>query len=325
MQPLPLPPVSPPRSSSGGAWLVLLGALCFSTSGTAQALAPQGATPWVIGALRMQVAFLALLIWCCLRHTLPREPHSWPLRWVLPAAGGLVLFQLCFFKGVQLAGVAVGTVASIGFSPLVAALLAWLLLGERPGPRWYASTLLSLAGLICLNLGGSGPVRLSHLLLPLAAGTGYALYFVCSRPLGRAHSPDSIMLVLSGLSGLALLPVLVFFPLRWLASPAGIGTALYLGVVTAALAFTLTTAGLRRTSAASAATLALAEPLGAACWGIFLLREGIQGTQLLGLALLAGGMIILSTERPAQPAAPAEANTGSMTDAPAASTMRHSP
>ena len=49
--------LSQPRESDPrGAMLVLLGALCFSTSGTAQAFAPEGATPYVVGALRMQVA-----------------------------------------------------------------------------------------------------------------------------------------------------------------------------------------------------------------------------------------------------------------------------
>ena len=291
-------PPSPAAPAPGrGACLVLLGALCFSTSGTAQALAPEGATPYVIGALRMQVAFLALLVWCLLRKRLPQQLHHWPLRWLLPAAGGLVLFQLCFFRRVQLTGVAVGTVASIGFSPLAAAVLAWLLLGERPGPRWYAATLLSLAGLCCLS-GADGTVPWTSLLLPLAAGTGYALYFVCTRPLGRQYAPDSIMLVLTGLSGLALLPVLPASPLYWLVSPAGTATALYLGTVTAALAFSLTTAGLRLTRAATAATLALAEPLAAACWGIFLLHERLSAVQLAGLGLLVAGMAILATERP---------------------------
>ena len=165
------------ETATRGALLVLLGALCFSTSGTAQAFAPEGATPYVIGALRMQVAALALLVWCALRGRLPHLAN-WPLRWMLPAALGLVAFQIFFFKGVQLAGVAVGTVVAIGFSPLVAALLAWAVLGERPALLWFPST--ALAGLICLYLGDGTAADWQRLVLPLAAGAGYACYFVFS-------------------------------------------------------------------------------------------------------------------------------------------------
>lgn len=291
---------SPPeqqKAGSSGAVLVLLGALCFSTSGTAQAFAPEGATPYVIGALRMQVAALALFAWCACRGRLPRL-GEWPLRWVLPAALGLVAFQVCFFKGVQLAGVAVGTVVAIGFSPLVAALLAWAVLGERPALLWYPSTALALAGLVCLNLGEGTSADWQRLVLPLAAGAGYACYFVFSKPLGVRFTPDSVMLMLCGLSGTLLLPMLLLFPIGWLASAAGAGTALYLGVVTAALAFSLTTAGLARTPAATAATLALAEPLAAACWGIFLLGEDVSTADCCGIGLLVLGVALLAFARP---------------------------
>lgn len=291
-------PSSAVRSEdSRGALFVLLGALCFSTSGTAQALAPEGATPYVIGALRMQVAALALLVWCAWRGRLPR-PADWPLRWTAPAALGLVAFQVCFFKGVQLAGVAVGTVVAIGFAPLVAALLAWGVLGERPSLVWYPSTALALAGLVCLNLGEGASAHWQRLLLPLAAGAGYACYFVFSKPLGVRLAPDSVMLVLCGLSGVLLLPALLLFPVGWLASAAGAGTALYLGLVTSALAFSLTTAGLARTPAATAATLALAEPLAAACWGIFLLHEEVTLLDGCGIGLLVVGVALLALVRP---------------------------
>ena len=54
------------------------------------------------------------------------------------------------------------------------------------------------------------------------------------------------MLLLCAGSGLLLLPVHFCTPPLWLLQPQGMGMALYLGVVTAALAFSLTLAGLRR-------------------------------------------------------------------------------
>ena len=46
---------------SGGALFVLLGAMLWGTTGTSQALAPAGATPLAVGALRVAIGGAALL------------------------------------------------------------------------------------------------------------------------------------------------------------------------------------------------------------------------------------------------------------------------
>lgn len=231
---------------AGGPLCIILGALCFSTTGTVQALAPDGSHPLGIGALRMQIGALALWAWCACRHSLPAGLRHWQLRWLIPATLGLLGFQVFFFWGVQQAGVAVGTVTAIGFSPVMAAILARIILGERPARIWYPATGLALAGLVLLNLGSSQDTSTAALLLPLLAGACYGAYFVFSKPLGRTHAPEHIMLLLCAGSGLLLLPVHFCTPPLWLLHPQGMGMALYLGVVTAALAFSLTLAGLRR-------------------------------------------------------------------------------
>ena len=240
---------------------------------------------------------LALLLWCALRGLLPRR-DGWPpelvLKRVIPAALALVGFQICFFRGVQEAGVAVGTVAAIGFSPVVVAVLGFLLLGEKPVKIWYASTALAIAGLILLNWrnGGSGGGG-SALVLPLAAGFCYACYYVFSKPLGQRHPPETVMMVLCLAGGVCLSPVFFLYPTAWMLSLPGALVALHLGVITTALAFSLTLAGLRETPAAAAATLGLGEPLGAACLGIFFLHESVGVPALAGMALLLGGAYLL--------------------------------
>ena len=162
-----------------------------------------------------------------------------------------------------------------------------------------------LALLFCWEV----PVRL--LLLPLLAGACYGAYFVFSKPLGRTHAPEHIMLLLCAGSGLLLLPVHFCTPPLWLLQPQGMGMALYLGVVTAALAFSLTLAGLRRTPTAMAATLALVEPLGAACWGIFLLHEPVGGQELAGMGLLFGGVALLALGKKTENTPPTEEHASS--------------
>lgn len=291
-------PASSCRFLPRGPLFILAGALCFSTTGFAQALAPEGATPYVIGGIRMLGGGLALLLWCALRGLLPRR-GGWPpdlvLKRVIPAALALVGFQICFFRGVQEAGVAVGTVAAIGFSPVVVAVLGFLLLGERPAKIWYLSTVLAVSGLVLLNWrsGGSGG-DVSALVLPLAAGFCYACYYVFSKPLGQKHPPETVMMVLCLVSGICLLPVFFVHPTAWMLSLPGALVALHLGVTTTALAFSLTLAGLRDTPAAAAATLGLGEPLGAACLGVFFLHESVGVPALAGMALLLCGVVLLT-------------------------------
>lgn len=276
-----------------GPLLVLLGALCFSTTGTVQAMAPEGATPYVIGALRMLGGGIALLLWCAWKGTLPRRGSSWPLRWLLPSLLALLGFQFLFFKGVLAAGVAVGTVVAIGFSPLVVAVLGFLLLKEKPAPVWYPATALALAGLILLNAGSGGQSDLSGILLPLGAGFSYACYFVFSKPLTRGNPPETVMMVLCLGSGLCMSPVFWLYPTAWLGTAVGALAALHLGVITTALAFSLTLAGLKSTPAATASTLSLGEPLGAACLGIFFLGERLSLSAASGIALIFFSVILL--------------------------------
>lgn len=255
---------------SYGPWLVLLGALCFSTTGTVQALAPEGSTPYAIGALRMLGGGLALLAWCAWRGLLPRPGH-WPLRLVGPSALALLGFQILFFKGVSVAGVAVGTVVALGFSPIVVAVLGAFVLKERPRAIWYPATAIAIVGLILLNGGAADGADLEAVLLPLGAGFSYACYFVFSKPLAQDNPPETVMMVLCLICGACLLPVFWLYPAAWLASPVGMIVALHLGVVTTAVAFSLTLAGLRITAASTASTPGPADPLNAACPGLFLM------------------------------------------------------
>ena len=139
------------RSLSGmqGPVLILLGALCFCTTGYLQAVAPEGATPYVIGCVRMLIGGAALFAWCAVRGRLPRR-DGWPKASLALCVLAILGFQLMFFNGVLLAGVAVGTVVSIGVTPLSAAFLAWTFLRERPRTAWYPATAMAVAGLVLI-------------------------------------------------------------------------------------------------------------------------------------------------------------------------------
>ena len=75
----------------------------------------------------------------------------------------------------------------------------------------------------------------------------------------------------------------------------------WLGLVTTAVAYWLFARALARLSAATATTLDLAEPLTAALLGVLLLSERLRPQGLIGVALIAAGLLVLSLRRPSEP------------------------
>lgn len=278
---------------------VLLAAVLFGTTGTAQALGPQTSTPLGVGAARLAVGGLALL---ALLPLLGGRPAAAAALWRSPlgAAAGLctALYQVCFFAGVDRAGVAVGTLVTIGSGPVFAGLLAALLLRDRPGRGWVVATGLCVSGLALLTTssGGGGPVEVAGLLLALTSGLAYAAYTVAAKALMSAgHGSATVMASAFGLGGLVLLPVLALQPLGWLAEPGGLVLAGYLGVVTTAVAYVLFGRGLAVLSAGPVTTLVLAEPLVATALGVGLLDEQLAVVGVAGAGLVLAGLVVQGT------------------------------
>ncbi|CAN5278285.1 DMT family transporter [soil metagenome] len=290
---------------------VLLAAALFGTTGTAQALGPSAATPLGVGAVRLVVGGLTLL--ALLPLVGGRRAKVLAL-WRTP--GGLLtglctgLYQVCFFAGVEQAGVAVGTLVAIGSGPVLTGLLAVRLLRERPGRTWLAATGLCLAGLALLVLGGgaSGGADPLGVLLALGAGLASAAYTVLAkRQLDAGFRPATVMAAAFGLGGLLSVPLLLTQPLGWLATGAGLALAAYLGLVTTTLAYLLFVRGLAVLPAGPVTTLVLAEPVVATALGVVVLDERLAAAGAFGAGLILLGLLVQgrgASRAAAAPAAP---------------------
>src|SRR4051794_15981679 len=135
---------------------VLLAALCFGTTGTAQALGPE-ASPITVGAVRIAVGAVLLLV--VRRLAVHEAPGRWPRGALAVGALGVAGYQLCFFAAVKDTGVAVGTVVALGSAPALAGAGGWLLDRRAPGRAWIVATALACAGvaLLALARGGARP------------------------------------------------------------------------------------------------------------------------------------------------------------------------
>lgn len=281
------------ESVNYGPLLVLLSAVCFSTTGTAQALAPAGAQPVIIGTMRLVVGSIAMVLLALIQGKF-RDGRPWPRLNTLLAAVAIVFFQASFFGACARTGVTVGTVVTMGFCPVMGGVLGWLMHRETPPRRWYPATFLAVAGLALLSVGGNVRTDPVGIALAVVAGTSYAAYAAFSKTLVRDHSPVSVMAVLFSIGALLMSPLLFINDIRWMASPHGAIIVTHLGIIATAAAYTLFLWGLSTTPVSTGTTLALAEPLIAALLGIFFLGEPLTSRTALGIALIFCGMVLLA-------------------------------
>lgn len=283
---------SPASKKADGSLLVFLGALFFSGSGTIQSYAPEAATAFILGALRLLSAGLFLIIWCYAKNLLHPLKNVNSSK-IIFSALALAAFQISFFLGVRSAGVAVGTVVTIGTTPLMAAVFGLLFFKEIPGKSWYVSTAIAIAGLILLNINDMDTFNINNILFPVTAGTVYAFYLSQSKELLQANRPEIVMTFLFLLSSLFLLPVWFLFPCAWILSVRGFIVALGLGLITTAIPYCLVMAGLKNCPTAKAATLSLGEPLGAAILGFTVLHEPVSLMSFTGMLAIFASVLVL--------------------------------
>ncbi|NRG41411.1 EamA family transporter [Rathayibacter sp. VKM Ac-2835] len=288
------------RGSAIGA--IVLAAVCFGTTGTAQSLGAQGVDPLLLGAARIVLggALLAALLGVETARA-PRRPRRRPrastVLLVLLGAAGVAAYQPAFFTGTAQNGVAVGTIVALGSAPAFTGLLEWLVLRTAPSPRWFVSTALAAVGVVLLAglLTGGGASGVSALGLAGSAGAGasYALYAVCGKLLlERGFSPVAAMGAQFGTAALLALPVLL---VGGPASLAGsVPAVLWLGVVTVAVAYTFFARGLRLLPAATVSTLTLVEPATATLLGVALLGERLTAEAVVGVAVLVLAVLLLA-------------------------------
>ena len=276
--------------------LVVAAATLWGTTGTAQALGPHDASTIAVGSARNVVGALVLLVVAACRGRLMAGARDLERRPLVLAAAATAAYQLCFFGGVRLAGVAIGTVVGVGSGPVWGGLLGWLGRGERPGRRWALATTLALAGAVLLATTTSDGDRVDPLgiLLALGAGLSYAAFALWSKDLTDHHEPDLVMTWAFALSAVALLPVGLAAGVGPLVGGDGVAMVLWLGFGSLAASYLLFGRGIAGVAVATATTLSLAEPLTAATLGVVVLDEHLTSAAIVGMVLVCTGLAVLA-------------------------------
>jgi DME family drug/metabolite transporter len=290
-----------------GIVLALSAAVLWGTTGTSQHFAGAHLSSYWIGALRLVIAtgFFALLVAATERGAAPRPtvPGLW--RRQLLAGAAIAIYNLAFFAGVRLAGVAVGTTIAIGSGPLFAGALQALVTRRPPVLLWWLGTTLAIAGGAAIALGGGAAANVDGggLLLCLTAGFSYAVYTLNAKSLSGHATPARASLWVFGTAALIALPA------AWLLVPSGVAdlaaaqarawaVVAWLGIVATGVSYLLFSTALRFISAATGVALALGEPLTAFTLAVLVLGEPLRASGVAGIVLILAGLaLVVRSER----------------------------
>ena len=292
---------SSPRPSRGLV-LIALAAISWGTTGTATTILVReaAASPLVIGVARLAIAAVVLAILARLRGPLAIARAD--LVPCVAMGACMAVFQAGYFSAVVLVGIALTALIAICSAPLVIAVLARLVLGERLSTRGVVSLGIGVTGTALLIVGPRGvadvgPRFVAGVALALTAGLAYAVYVVIAKVSVARSAPLPVAAVTFLLGALWLAPVLAFAdePARQLT--VGWPLLLYLGVVTTGLAYAAYTTGLTTVPAATAGIVALLEPLTATALGVAVFGEHLGALGVAGATLLLAALILLTTER----------------------------
>ncbi|MER8060598.1 EamA family transporter [Streptomyces sp. NPDC094022] len=312
-------------------YLIVTGA-AWGTAGAAASLVYRTSDLGAFGLSFWRCA-LGLLLLLAGRGLRPRarrattEPTARRVLKALATGLGLAVFQTAYFAAVAATGLAVATVVTLGAGPVLIALGARLLLGERLGAGGVLSVAGALAGLAVLTFGDSAAtVRPQGVLLALLSAAGYGAMTLLTRRWGRDGGADASATTVGAfaVTTLCLLPFALHEGLLpHTGHPARLLWLLcYIAAVPTALAYALYFAGAAVVRSATVSVIMLLEPVTAAVLAVLLLGERLTVTTVAGTLLMLAAVAGLTVSEGAVRGGGHPAGSGGNPAAPKGS---HSP
>ena len=253
--------------------------------------------PLELGAARFAVAALPAAIYLLVtRPKIPARGELWRF-----AYGG-IFFVAAYTLLLNIGELTVTAGAAsfiINVAPIMAAILAMIFLHERLSLRAWLGTALSFAGIGLIAFGEGEGLELNlGAILILAAAFCAASATIVQKPLFARHHPLAVSAWNMVLGALCLAPGLPSALVQSTeASPAGLFSAVYLGVVPSLLAYGTWTMVLARMPASRAINFMFAVPPTATLMGFLALGEIPTPLGILGGLLALGGVVLVNLRR----------------------------
>jgi DME family drug/metabolite transporter len=283
----------------------LAASILWGTTGTAATFAPE-VSPIAIGATAMGFGGLlqALIALRSIRHNGRGVRRQW--RVVALGAIAVTIYPLAFYSSMHLAGVAAGTVVSIGSAPIFASIIERVADRHRLTRRWAVGAVLGIAGatLLCIAesqtlTGGRAFDSELGIGLGLLAGLTYALYsWAAHRVIATGIPARPAMGSIFGVAGVLLMPVVLVTGSPLLSSWSNASVGIYMAVVPMFAGYVLFGMGLARVRASTAIVLTLVEPVVAALLAVVIVGEQLPTLGWMGVGLIICSLIALSVRSP---------------------------
>ena len=275
--------------------LILLAAVLWGTTGTAQSFAPMSLSSFWIGAIRLLVAGVFFILWLGITDSsslsyVRLRKLPWPL--ILLAALCIAVYNLAFFAGVRATSVAIGTAIALGSGPVWAGILQTVVSRQIPPCNWWISIAIAVLGLVIATTGSTQTLHfsLSGFGLCLLSGIAYAIYALTTKQIVVSASPGVTT------AAVFTLAAVVAIPCAWLLAGtanvkmADVSVMLWLGVFATGIAYLLFSTGLQFVASATGVALALAEPIAAVFFAITIVGEQPGTTSLMGIGVMLAGL-----------------------------------
>jgi DME family drug/metabolite transporter len=274
---------------------VLGAALCFGTTGTTQQLGVPDISPLAVASARLICGSLFLFIFAYFQRS-SRGEIRMPVRDLVICGSGIGLYQLTFFSAVHSTGIAIATVTALGSAPTFSAIVAYIVLRERPQRSWYLGTSVTILGIVLVGTAnGVESFNLKGVALAALAGLGFAIFnVICRKSLARGAQDLWLTATTFGVAALVSFPFLFTQNPEWILTLKGFVTVLWLGLVTTSIGYVLFMFGLKRIESSKAATVVLAEPATATILAAVVIGEELVFKSYLGIAVVALGILYIS-------------------------------
>ncbi|MBJ6749213.1 DMT family transporter [Geomonas anaerohicana] len=286
--------------SCNGLLLIMLAAVLWGTVGISTNIIYKLAAtnPLSIGFFRLTTSLPVLFFMCWVRLGTQMFRVSCGDLALMALIGLLTaLYQVCFFGAIARTGVAVATVVTLCTAPVMVAVVSAAFARKRTSRTMLAALAGSLSGTSLLVLfqeqSNSYGADAGGIGLALVSAFCYGMMTIFSQKMAARRDPFQSLAISFSLGAAMLFAfahsrgiVTTYTPQAWM-------LLVYLGTIPTALAYVLFFNGMRSTSATAASISTLVEPMVATLLAWFLFGERCTPVGFLGIALLAGSLLLL--------------------------------
>ena len=246
------------------------------------------------------VFLLALLLWR--RMNLDLNAIRKNLLWLVLSGTAIGFNWILLFESYRYTSVAVSTLCYY-LAPILVILVSPLILKEQLTGKKIACVAAALVGMVCLSgvLQSGMPKggELKGILFGLSAAVLYASVILLNKQLSDISALEKTVLQL-GVSAVTLLPycLLIMDGTMLTVDLKSLLLLIFVGVIHTGMAYAMYFDALGSIRGQTAAILSYIDPVVAVLASVLLLREAMQGVEVIGAVLILGAAVISEVQLP---------------------------